>query len=110
MLEAMEADSGIELNSLKVDGGASANNFIMQTQADMIQVPVKRPVCVETTAMGAAYLAGLAVGYWNSKEEIVENWSIDRVFQPEITKEERDKKSKGWKRAVTCACGWAKEE
>jgi len=76
----------------------------------MIQVPVKRPVCVETTAMGAAYLAGLAVGYWNSKEEIVENWSIDRVFQPEITKEERDKKSKGWKRAVTCACGWAKEE
>lgn len=76
----------------------------------MIQVPVKRPVCVETTAMGAAYLVGLAVGYWNSKEEIVENWSIDRVFQPEITKEERDKKSKGWKRAVTCACGWAKEE
>ena len=110
VIEAMEADSGIELNSLKVDGGASANNFIMQTQADMIQVPVKRPVCVETTAMGAAYLAGLAVGYWNSKEEIVENWSIDRVFQPEITKEERDKKSKGWKRAVTCACGWAKEE
>ena len=82
----------------------------MQAQADMIQVPVKRPVCVETTAMGAAYLAGLAVGYWNSKEEIVANWSIDRIFQPDITKEERDAKSKGWKRAVKCACGWAKEE
>ena len=110
VIEAMEADSGIKLNSLKVDGGASANNFIMQAQADMIQVPVKRPVCVETTAMGAAYLAGLVVGYWNSKEEIVANWSIDRIFQPDITKEERDAKSKGWKRAVKCACGWAKEE
>ena len=110
VIEAMRADSGIELNSLKVDGGASANNFIMQTQADMIQVPVKRPVCVETTAMGAAYLAGLAVGYWNSKEEIIENWSIDRVFEPQITKEERDKKAKGWKKAVKCAYGWAREE
>ena len=103
MIEAMQADSGIELNSLKVDGGASANNFIMQAQADMIQVPVKRPVCVETTAMGAAYLAGLAVGYWNSKDEIIENWNIDRVFQPQITKEERDRKTKGWKKAVKCA-------
>ena len=110
VIEAMEADSGIKLNSLKVDGGASANNFLMQTQADMIQVPVKRPVCVETTAMGAAYLAGLAVGYWNSREEIVENWSIDRIFAPEISKEERDKKSSGWKKAVKCAYGWAKEE
>lgn len=110
VIEAMEADSAIKLNSLKVDGGASANNFLMQTQADMIQVPVKRPVCVETTAMGAAYLAGLAVGYWNSREEIVENWSIDRIFAPEISKEERDKKSSGWKKAVKCAYGWAKEE
>lgn len=110
VIEAMEADSGIKLNSLKVDGGASANNFLMQTQADMIQVPVKRPVCVETTAMGAAYLAGLAVGYWNSREEIVENWNIDRIFAPEISKEERDKKSRGWKKAVKCAYGWAKEE
>nr|WP_296005778.1 glycerol kinase GlpK [uncultured Blautia sp.] len=110
VIEAMQADSGIELNSLKVDGGASANNFIMQAQADMIQVPVKRPVCVETTAMGAAYLAGLAVGYWNSKDEIIENWNIDRVFQPQITKEERDRKTKGWKKAVKCAYGWAREE
>lgn len=110
VIEAMQADSGMELNSLKVDGGASANNFIMQTQADMIQVPVKRPVCVETTAMGAAYLAGLAVGYWNSKEEIIENWNIDCVFQPQITKEECDRKTKGWKKAVKCAYGWAREE
>ena len=108
--EAMRADSGIELNSLKVDGGASANNFLMQAQADMIQVPVKRPVCVETTAMGAAYLAGLAVGYWNSPDEIISNWEIDRVFVPQISVEERDKKAKGWKKAVKCAYGWAKEE
>ena len=101
VIEAMKADSGMEINSLRVDGGASANNFLMQAQADMIQVPVKRPVCVETTAMGAAYLAGLAVGYWNSKEEIMENWSVDRTFTPAITEEERDKKSKGWKKAVT---------
>ena len=110
VIEAMRADSGMELNFLKVDGGASANNFLMQAQADMIQVPVKRPVCVETTAMGAAYLAGLAVGYWNSKEEIIENWSTDRVFYPELTKEERDKKTKGWKKAVKCAYGWARED
>ena len=84
----------MELNFLKVDGGASANNFLMQAQADMIQVPVKRPVCVETTAMGAAYLAGLAVGYWNSKEEIIENWSTDRVFYPELTKEEEIKRQR----------------
>ena len=108
--EAMRADSGIQMNSLKVDGGASANNFLMQAQADMIQVPVKRPVCVETTAMGAAYLAGLAVGYWNSPQEIISNWEIDRVFTPQISVEERDKKAKGWKKAVKCAYGWAKEE
>ena len=108
--EAMRADSGIQMNSLKVDGGASANNFLMQAQADMIQVPVKRPVCVETTAMGAAYLAGLAVGYWNSPQEIISNWEIDRVFTPQISVEERDKKAKGWKKAVKRAYGWAKEE
>ena len=110
VIEAMRADSGMVLNFLKVDGGSSANNFLMQAQADMIQVPVKRPVCVETTAMGAAYLAGLAVGYWNSKEEIIENWSTDRVFYPELTKEERDKKTEGWKKAVKCAYGWARED
>ena len=78
----MKADSGIELSALKVDGGASANNFLMQTQADMITVPVERPKCVETTAMGAAYLAGLAVGYWDSMDEIRKTRAVDRVFTP----------------------------
>ena len=82
----------------------------MQTQADMVQVPVKRPQCVETTAMGAAYLAGLAVGYWKDKNEIVKNWEIERTFHPVISTEERDKKMKGWERAVKCSYGWAKEE
>ena len=80
VIKAMEADAGIRLNGLKVDGGASANDFLMQTQADMIQAPVKRPSCVETTAMGAAYLAGLAVGYWRDQEEVRANWSIDRTL------------------------------
>ena len=84
VLEAMKADSGIELSALKVDGGASANNFLMQTQADISSAPVNRPKCVETTAMGAAYLAGLAVGYWNSPEEVVKNWAIDQIFTPKI--------------------------
>ena len=110
VVEAMEADSGIRLSSLKVDGGASANDFLMQTQSDMVQVPVKRPKCVETTAMGAAYLAGLAVGYWKDKEEIVKNWEINRTFAPSITPEERDEKMKGWKKAVRCSYGWAKED
>ena len=84
VLKAMEADSGIRLAALKVDGGASANDFLMQTQADIIGAPVERPGCVETTAMGAAYLAGLAAGYWENKEEIVKNWTIDRIFEPAI--------------------------
>ncbi|HIU77464.1 MAG TPA: glycerol kinase GlpK [Candidatus Pelethocola excrementipullorum] len=110
VLEAMKADSGIDLAGLKVDGGASANNFLMQVQADLIDAPVLRPRCVETTAMGAAYLAGLAVGYWKNKEEVVQNWAIDRVFEPGIDGEQREKKIKGWNRAVKCSYGWAKEE
>ena len=110
VLEAMKADSGMELSSLKVDGGASANDFLMQTQADVINAPVKRPGCVETTAMGAAYLAGLAVGYWKNKEEVRKNQAIDRVFYPEITEEDRAKRIKGWNKAVKYAYGWAKEE
>ena len=82
----------------------------MQTQADLINSPVERPSCIETTAMGAAYLAGLAVGYWKSKEDVVKNWSIDRVFEPRISEEERDKKLRGWKKAVRYAFDWAKEE
>ena len=110
VLTAMKADSGIELSALKVDGGASANNFLMQTQADIIDAPVNRPICVETTAMGAAYLAGLAVGYWKNKEDIVKNWAIDAVFEPVIEEEDRKKRIKGWDRAVKYAYGWAKEE
>lgn len=110
VLEAMEADSGILLSALKVDGGANANNFLMQTQADVSQAPVHRPNCVETTAMGAAYLAGLAVGYWKDKEDVKKNWSIDRIFQPQIEKETRQKMLSGWKKAVRYAHGWAKEE
>lgn len=110
VLEAMKADAGMELASLKVDGGASANDFLMQTQADIINAPVKRPGCVETTAMGAAYLAGLAVGYWKDKEEVKKNWAVNQVFYPEITDEERKKRLKGWNKAVKYAYGWAKED
>lgn len=110
ILSAMKADSGIELSSLKVDGGASVNNFLMQTQADIIDAPVNRPQCVETTAMGAAYLAGLAVGYWASKEDVLENWAIDQTFEPVIEEEKRRMMIKGWNKAVKYAYGWAKED
>lgn len=110
VLQAMKADSGIDLEALKVDGGASANNLLMQMQADISNAPVNRPVCVETTAMGAAYLAGLAVGYWSSKEDVIENSAIDRTFEPEISQEEREVKIKGWNKAVKYSYGWAKED
>ncbi|MCD7829249.1 MAG: glycerol kinase GlpK [Clostridiales bacterium] len=109
VLKAMEEDSGIKLAALRVDGGASANDLLMQIQADIIQAPVNRPACVETTALGAAYLAGLAVGYWDSKEEVTQNWTIDRVFGPTIKPAERDKRVLGWRRAVGTTFGWAKE-
>ena len=105
----MEADSGIKLSSLRVDGGASANNYLMQTQSDIIAAPVKRPVCVESTAMGAAYLAGLAVGYWKNTDEIKANWSIDKVFKPDIDEEKRANMIKGWNKAVKCSYGWAED-
>jgi len=109
VLQAMEADSGVNLAALKVDGGASANNLLMQMQADISGAPVNRPVCVETTAMGAAYLAGLAVGYWAGKEDVARNWTIDRTFQPAISPEERATRCRGWDKAVKCAYGWARE-
>ena len=109
ILVAMQADSGIQLAALNVDGGASANNLLMQMQSDISGAPVQRPTCVETTAMGAAYLAGLAVGYWASKEDVVHNRAIDRVFHPEISEEARAEKVKGWNKAVKCAYGWAKD-
>ncbi len=110
VLQAMRADSGIALHALKVDGGASANDFLMQTQADIINAPVNRPLCVETTAMGAAYLAGLAAGYWKSKEDVKKNWAIDRIFTPELLENERERKIKGWEKAVKYAYGWAKQD
>ena len=110
VLAAMKTDSGIELSALKVDGGASANNFLMQTQADIIGAPVNRTRCVETTAMGAAYLAGLAVGYWANKDDVIRNWIIERTFEPAIEKEKRDTMIKGWNKAVKYAYGWAKED
>lgn len=109
VLVAMKADSGIALSSLKVDGGASANNFLMQTQADIINVPVNRPQCVETTAMGAAYLAGLAVGYWKDLEDIKNNWMVDQTFVPVLEEKTRTERIQGWKKAVKYAYGWAKQ-
>ena len=109
VLSAMESDSGITLAALKVDGGAAANSYLVQTQADISDAPVLRPKCVETTAMGAAYLAGLAVGYWNDLEDIRKNWSVDRRFDPRISPESRDQRLRGWKKAVACSAGWAKD-
>ncbi len=109
VLQAMVIDSGRELGELKVDGGASANNFLMQFQSDMIQTKVERPKTLETTALGAAYLAGLNTGYWKDLEEIKANRLVDKVFEPEISKEERDKKDRNWQRAVERAVGWSKK-
>ena len=110
VLNAMRADSGIALASLKVDGGASANNYLMQTQADVIGAPVLRPTCVESTAMGAAYLAGLAVGFWRDQAEIRKIWAVDRTFEPQLDARSRDARLHGWHRAVQRAFDWAKEE
>lgn len=110
VLSAMEADAKLAISSLKVDGGASANDFLMQTQADIVNVPVIRPKCVETTALGAAYLAGLAVGYWTDREDVRKNWASDCVFEPSIDSNEREARMKGWKKAVKYAYGWAKVE
>lgn len=110
VLTAMEGDSGIKLSALKVDGGASANNYLVQTQSDISGSPVLRPKCVETTAMGAAYLAGLAVGYWESTDDITKNWAVDRRFEPGISLENRLARVNSWKKAVACTKGWAKDE
>ena len=107
VLKAMEKDMGVKLNELKVDGGASANNFLLQTQADLIDSTVIRPSCLESTAMGAAFLAGLAVGYWESRDELRTIHSIDRIYKPEISAEERKKKLDGWEKAVKRSFDWA---
>ena len=110
VLRAMEQDSGISLKSLKVDGGASANDFLMQFQADILGIQVQRPSCVETTALGAAYLAGLAAGYWKDQKEIRENWQMGSVFDCAMSQEKREELLKGWRKAVRCALVWAEEE
>ena len=110
VLKAMQDDSKIKLSALKVDGGASMNDFLMQYQSDVIGVPVHRPACIETTAMGAAYLAGLAVGFWSSTDDVRNNWKISRIFESQMSEKDRAEKLKGWNKAVKCSFGWAKED
>ena len=102
----MEGDLGQGLKSLKVDGGACANNFLMQFQADILDSKVLKPECIETTALGAAYLAGLSVGFWKDKDEIKNNWALSKTFIPSMEKEERDRLLKGWHKAVNRSFSW----
>jgi glycerol kinase len=100
VLAAMESDSNIQVKTLRADGGAVRNNFLMQFQGDILNVPVERPVINETTALGAAYLAGLAVGFWKDQKEIAEQWSLDRSYEPKMEEETREGLYAGWKKAV----------
>ena len=108
LIRAMVEDLGEPLVALKVDGGAAANNFLMEFQADLLDCRVMRPKCIETTSLGAAYLAGLAVGYWKSKEDVLENWQIDQIFEPQMDDEKRSQLLAGWKKAIGSVTGWAK--
>lgn len=108
LLEAMKEDIGYELLSLQVDGGACANNFLMQFQADITAKPVKRPECIETTSLGAAYLAGLATGFWSDMDDITENLKTDREFTASMNEEKRTKLLAGWKKAVRCVLEWSR--
>ena len=110
LLEAMSGDSGIEIADLRVDGGASVSNIMLQIQADMAQTKVDRPKTVETTALGAAYLAGLAVGVWDSLEDIEANREVDRIFEPQMSMEERNRIYAGWKKAVERSMNWVEKE
>jgi glycerol kinase len=110
VLEAMQADSGLPLAQLRVDGGAAANNMLMQIQSDVLGIEVVRPKNAEATVMGAAYLAGLAVGYWPDKETIARQWQVDRVFKPAMEKAARDKVRATWKKALSRAKDWTREE
>lgn len=108
VLSAMQEDSGVRLQSLRVDGGASANDFLMQFQSDLIQAEVQRPVCIETTALGAAYLAGLSEGFWTDFADITNNWVRSGVFIPSVTDQKRSELLDGWHKAVRCAMGWGR--
>ncbi|MFA6438005.1 MAG: FGGY-family carbohydrate kinase, partial [Bacteriovoracaceae bacterium] len=107
VLKAMEADSGINIAELRVDGGATANNLLMQFQSDILGVNVVRPTITETTALGAAYLAGLAVGYWKNMDDIKEQWQVNKKFSPNMEKEKVETLLQGWQRAVKAAIAWA---
>ena len=109
LLQAMRDASGIDIRALQVDGGAAANDFLMQFQSDISDAKIIRPGCIETTALGAAYLAGLAAGYWKDTEDVLKNRTIDRTFEPEIGKAKRDELLGGWKRAVRAALAWAED-
>ena len=109
VLRSMEKDSGLKIRHLKVDGGASANNFLMQFQSDILDAEVIRPQCVETTAMGAAFLAGLAVGYWADVEDVKKSWALGHTFSPKMPQAEREALLAGWKRAVKAAIAWAED-
>ena len=108
LISAMVEDLGEPLVALKVDGGAAANNFLMEFQSDLLNCQVMRPKCIETTSLGAAYLAGLAVGYWASKEDVLENWQIDQTFKPQMDEEKRSQLLAGWKKAIGSVTGWAR--
>ncbi len=110
VLEAMQSDSKAKLQALRVDGGATANNFLMQFQADILDTKVERPKVKEVTALGAAYLAGIAVGFWKDLEELKDKAEIERTFTPDGDQEKRAKRYKGWKKAVRRSLEWAKED
>ena len=109
ILKVMEEESGVQIRTLKVDGGASNNNFLMQFQSDILGVDVLRPQCVETTALGAAYLAGIAVGYWEDVEDVRANWALSRTFHADMSDEKRQYLLKGWKKAVGRAFEWVED-
>jgi glycerol kinase len=110
VIEAMNADAGVELTELRVDGGMVANELLMQFQADQLGVPVIRPSVIETTALGAAYAAGIAVGFWAGPEDVTENWSEGKRWEPQMPVPERDKLYRNWKKAVTKTMGWVDQD
>ena len=109
LLKAMEEDLGSGICTFKVDGGASANDFLLEFQSDLLNQAVYRPECIETTSLGAAYLAGLATGFWKDKNEIISNWQIDRIFSPNMDEESRCRLLAGWHKAVNTTFGWSKD-
>ena len=108
LMNSMTEDMGYEIKTFKVDGGACANDFLLEFQSDIINMPLYRPECIETTSLGAAYLAGLATGYWKNTDDIISNWQINNIFRPDMDEERRQTLIDGWHRAVKCTLGWAK--